>query len=239
MLYLRKNILSLLTFLSIAVAAFDYLVRNYTLGWTEAHISQLIVFLSPFVYIGLLTAIFYRLKKVPLGLSTPKSTVAATLIIASSVLLMAQVFLRDQAVGSARYSIVSPLFFSGCLTSIVTFMLFFRKERPGFVSFLICLACVLWILIPIGIDTLYLTQGGYRGPAPFQIAVISTSYDLIQYIAAFGIVFAIFTGPIAIIIGIYRTFKSKGIERLYSLSLALSMFALSVQFVNWGGFVWN
>ena len=235
----QGNSLIKLTVLAFVVAAFDYIVRTYTLGWTEAAISQWTVFLSPLLYFVLFTQILFKLRPIALHLSKPSRNVVAALIIFYSIFLLAQVFLRRQGVGSARYSIVFPLFISGIPLSILTFSLFFRKPREIPESYLICLAAVFWFVMPIGIDTLYITQGGYRGPGPFQIAVISTSYDMIQYIAGFALFTTFVTIILTILVGVYRTFKSNGIERIYSLAISLSIFALSIQFANWGGFVWD
>ncbi len=122
---------------------------------------------------------------------------------------------------------------------IINFSGFFRKKRESFQSYLVCLVCVFWFVVPIGIDTLYLTQGGYRGPGSFQVAVISTTYDLIQYIAAFGVFVALITTLTICVVTIYRVFKAKGIARLYTIAVGGSILALSIQFINWGGFVWD
>lgn len=235
----KGNVLLFIAFLAFAVATFDYIVRTYTLGWTEAPISQWTVFFSPLVYFALFTLILFRLRTGVLGLSKRSINITTILIFSYSTLLLAQIFLRKQGVGSASYSIVSPLFISGVPLSILTFLLFFRKHRGVLSSYLICLAAVFWLLIPIGIDTLYVTQGGYRGPGHFQFAVISTSYDFIQYIAGFGLFLVLFTAPAAILIGLYRAVKAKGIDRTYSLAAGLSIFTLSIQFINWGWFVWD
>ena len=235
----KEKAMLLVMLMAVVVAAFDYVVRTYTLGWTEASISQMTVFLSPLVYFALFTMGLFKLRTIPTGLSNRSNIAAAVLLVSCSLLVLSQVFIRKQGVGSASYSIVSPLFISGLPLSVLTFSLFFRKTRALKQSYLICLACVFWIVMPVGIDTLYVTQGGYRGPSSIQVAVVSTSYDLIQYIAALSLFIAQITGPVTIFITAYRVFKAKDIERLYSFAVGPSIFALSIQFINWGGFVWD
>jgi len=235
----KQKTLLLITLLAISAAVFDYIVRTYTLGWTEAPISQLTVFLSPVVYFALFTMGLLSLRNMLPKLSKRGNNITAALLISFSLLVLSQVFLRKQGVGSASYSIVSPLFVSGVPFSILTYLLFFRKIRSALLSYAICLVAVFWLIMPIGIDTLYVTQGGYRGSGLFQFAVISTSYDLIQYIAAFGIFIALITTLATVIITACRMVKAKGIDRLYSLAVGLSIFTLSIQFINWGAFVWD
>ncbi len=236
---IHKNILSSVAFLSLAVAVFDYIVRTFTLGWAEAGISQATVFLSPLVYFILFTLVLFKLRNLAQGRSEYVYITSCVLLILWAAAVLVQVFFRKDAVGSATYSVVTPLLASGVPFTLLTFLLFFREKRGSFQSYLICLACVFWLVIPIGIDTLYLTQGGYRGPSALQIAVISTTYDLIQYIAAFGVFVAPITMIAIVIITIYRTLRAKGIARLYTIAVGSSILALSIQFINWGGFVWD
>lgn len=236
---IHKNILPFVAFLALTVAGFDYIVRTFTLGWTEAGISQVTVFLSPLVYFALFTLVLFKLRDLAQGRSERTYIIGAILLILCAAVVIIQVFVRKQAVGSATHSVVTPLFASGIPFSLLTFLLFFREKRGSLQSYLICLACVFWLVIPIGIDTLYLTQGGYRGPSSFQIAVISTTYDLIQYISAFGVFIALITTPAIVIVTIYRTFRAKGISRLYTIAVGSSILVLSIQFINWGGFVWD
>lgn len=236
---IHKKLLLCVAFLALIVAGFDYTVRAFTLGWTETVISQVTVFLSPLVYFALFTLVVFKIRYLAQGRSERTYIIAAILLIFCAAVVLIQVFIRKQAVGSATYSVVTPLFASGVPFSLLTFLLFFREKRGGLQSYLICLTCVFWVVIPVGIDTLYFTQGGYRGPGSFQIAVISTTYDLIQYIAAFGMFVALITTLASVIVTIYRTFRAKGIARLYTIAVGSSILTLSIQFINWGGFVWD
>jgi len=225
----RRHILLLVTFLAFAIAAFDHIVRTSTESWSEVPIAQWTVFFSPLIYLVLFTLLFFKLRQSVVTLSKRRNNIATVLIFLYAMLLLVQIFLRKQGVGSASYSIVSPLFVSGVPISVLTFLLFFRKYRGVLSSCLICLATVFWLIMPIGIDALYITQGGYRGPVPFQFAVISTSYDLIKRIAALSMFLAFITAPTALIIGFYRAVKAKGIERTYALAVGFSIFTLSIQ----------
>lgn len=232
-----KSLMPLWVLLAVALAGFDYIVRTYTLGWTEVWVSQTAVFLSPLIYFGLAVLAVFRLRGVAQVGPEFVYIIAAILLIVFSAAVIIQVIYGRQAVGSATYSIVFPLFASGIPFSLLTFLVFFRQTRESLQSYLICLVCVFWLVMPIGIDTLYLTQGGYRGPGAFQVAVISTSYEFIQFISIFGALFSPIAVPIILTITIYRVFRASGIDRLFAIAVGCSILALSVQFVNWGAFV--
>lgn len=227
------------TISAVLVGVFDYIVRTYNLGWTESPISQSIVFYSPLVYFALFILLLLRLITKSPSLSSRSNKLLSLFIVVYSALVIAQIFLQRQGVGSATYSIVYPLYLSGAPLSIMTFLLFFRKERGFFQGSLVCMVVVLWFVMPMGIDGLYTMQGGHRGPDVTQLAVISTSYDLITWAAGLGFFVAFIAATLAILITIYRIFKASGAERQYSLAVGLSIFALSIQFINWGGFVWD
>ena len=144
---IHKKLLPFLAFLALTVAGFDYMVRNFTLGWTEAGISQMTVFLSPIVYFVLFTLVLFKIRDSAQGRSERAYIIAAILLILCTAVVLIQVFARKQAVGSAMYSVVTPLFASGIPFSLLTFLLFFREKRGSLQSYLICLACVFWLLI--------------------------------------------------------------------------------------------
>jgi hypothetical protein len=135
---------------------------------------------------------------------------------------------------------VLPLFVSGVPLAVLTFIVFFRSSRGPPASVLGAVVSVLWILMPIAIDTMYVTQGGYRGPfSPFQFAVLGTTYDFLVMLVGLGFFLSLLAVPLIFLGGIYVAVRAPRSEKLCAVAVALSLLAFSVQIVNWGGFVWD
>lgn len=232
--------LILFTALSSFLAAFDYVVRVSSAAWTEVAVAQIAVSLSPLVYLFLFTLLALELRAYPARLSEFGVRIAAVFLCAYSVAVILQVFLRSRGVGSATYSEVLPLFLSGIPSAVLTFIVFFRVSRDRMSSGIVATITIVWLVMPIGIDALYVTQGGYRGPGELSgFTVIGTIYSFIQWVAAIGLFFSFIGALVCPPVAFYLLIRSNGWERLYILSMALSIFSLLAQFWNWGGFVWD
>ena len=225
---------------ALSAAVLDYTVRNTDAAWTEFSLFQWAVFLSPTLYVALLTNMLLRSDRLLCQLPAKLSNIAAVLLGLYLATMLVQVFTKGQAVGSAWYSVVHPLYVSGIPAAALTLAVFFSYSSNQRVKTIIAFICALWILMPLGIDFLYSQQGGYRGPIEWlQIAVLGTTYDLIKHFAAIVFLFTILIAPVVLVYGGYRLYREKKQNRLRLSAATLSIFTLTVQFWNWGRFVWD
>lgn len=221
-------------------AALDLIARNSSAAWTESPITGLVISFSPAIYVALFTLVALELHTLPPKVSASTMRSIAVGLCVCAILIIVQVFTRGRSVGSAGYSSVLPLFVSGVPLAVLTFIVFFRSSRGPPASVLGAVVSVLWILMPIAIDTMYVTQGGYRGPfSPFQFAVLGTTYDFLVMLAGLGFFLSLLAVPLISLGGIYVAVRAPRSEKLCAVAVALSLLAFSVQIVNWGGFVWD
>jgi len=222
------------------LAALDFTVRLSSAAWTESAVAQLAVQFSPAAYIALFAVALLKLSGLPPKLSSSALTWMSVALSACSIAVLAQIFARGRSVGSAGYSEVLPLFVSGVPLALLTFIVFFRRPRGPTARAVVAVVAILWLLMPIGIDTMYVSQGGYRGPSsPFQYAVVGTTYDFTTQLAGYGFLASLLVALAVVLGGIYLAVRSPRWEKLHAIAMSLSLLALSLQFFNWGGFVWD
>jgi hypothetical protein len=234
------NFAPLLAVLAALGAALDYTVRNSNSAWTELAVAQWAVTLSPMIYVALLAALALKLSALPAKLSPLVMKIMAIALCACAIAVIVQQRTGARNVGSAYYAVVRPLFASGVPLAVLTFIVYFSKSRGQKASTAFSVISVLWVVMPIGIDTMYLTQGGYRGQVELDsVAVLGTSYNFVTALAAYGIFFGLIATPVLFFRGIYLALRSPQSDKLRHVAMSLSLLALSMQFVNWGEFVWD
>ncbi len=218
----------------------DLTIRLCPAEWTLHFIFQLAVFLSPSIYIAALAYLIFAAGQRTTGVNPREQKIAAIALIVFSAFVICQVFMLRGGVGSATYSRVYPLFLSGLPMAVLSFIVYFRRERSHFSSLVVAIMIVFWVLCPVVIDTMYIEQGGYRGAIWLhEIPVIGTTYHLVTYIVAIGMFGGFVMVPILLISSPFFLYRSLPGQRLNTAALLSSFIALGIQIVNWGGFVWD
>ncbi len=208
--------------------------------WTELSIFQWTVTWSPLVYLLWLSNLLKKLDGPCSRLSERLSNTLSVLLCVYLLVVLIQVFTQEQAVGSAVYSPVQPLYLSGVPAALLTVVVFFSFSKNSLAKALVATVAVLWVAMPIGIDYLYTQQGGYRGSVgDEQIAVLSTIYSFIKNASAFFLLLVFVWAPGILAMAVYSIYRASRRDRLRMASVMFSIMALGVQFLNWGGFVFD
>jgi len=237
---MRIKTLIFLFVLSCIAGVWDYTVREVDSVWTENPFSQLLVFLSPIIHVTLLTALFLRFKHLPIKAPRKAIQYASILLCIVSIFVLAQVYVNAQAVGSARYSVVYPLYFSGIPFSFLAWFVYFSSDRNYFKNTIVAFTSVIWLITPVSIDLLYTVHGGYRGPlAHFGVPVLGTTHDLLLWFAAIACLLSPFIAIAVLVSFAYFVFEAAYSEKLPVFAVGMSLFTLTAQLWNWGSFVWD
>lgn len=163
---------------------------------------------------------------------------AAWALTACSLAIGLQALQTRQPVGSALYAPVLPLYVSGILPALLTWIVFRQQPRAWLASVGVGLMCLLWALGPLAIDAMVATQGGYRGPGgPEQTPVLGLAWAFLIDLIVVGFFSCFLITPVLAIAGIWLLWRASAAQRPALLAMLLSSLALCLQVINWGGYI--